>query len=197
MNLIDYLGITTLIGASTTILGLWLKSRLDTSIKHEYDKVLETFKTELKKSDVLLNERLAAFKNLSAHLLALRRYCHACSEEFKNDSEFAPRPESLPDSENISLLCHHENITRVLDSSELFISPNSRHSFDDLFMQMCLGFNLEQYLDGVSKENRTVEMAIGAPELYDLISRKVNDVLNSLHSDLGLPQSVPSKLSTT
>lgn len=187
MNVTDFISITAIVGAYTTVLGWWLKSRLDSSIKHEYDKILESFKTELKRSDVLLTERLAAFKTLSGHLLALRRYCNARSAEFRNESEFESRTESLTEQENISLLSHHENITRALESNELLISPNSRQSFEHLFLQMGMGFNLELWLAG---EDPAPEIVSSAHELYDLVSSRVNDVLGALYSDLGLPQNL-------
>jgi hypothetical protein len=185
MKLLDYFGITAIIVTCTTVLGWWLKSRLDSSIKHEYDKILESFKAELKRSDVLLTERLAVFKTLSSHLLAMRRYCNARSAEFRNESEFESRTESLTEQENISLLRHHENLTRSLESNELLISPNSRQSFEQLFLQMVMGFNLELWL---TSKDPDPEIVSSAYELYDLVSLRVNDVLGALYSDLGLPQ---------
>lgn len=188
MNFADYFGITAIVGACTAVLGWWLKSRLDSSIKHEYDKILESFKTELKRSDILLTERLAVFKTLSSHLVALRRYCNARSAELRNESEFESGTESLTEQEKSSLLSHHENIIRALESNELLISPNSRQSFEHLFLQMGMGFNLELWL---ASKNPAPEIVSSAHELYDLVSSKVNDVLGALYSDLGLPQNLP------
>jgi len=187
MNFSDFISIAAIVGTCTTVLGWWLKSRLESSITHEYDKILESFKTELKRSDVLLTERLAVFKTLSGQLLALRRYCNARSAEFRNESEFESRTDSLAKQENISLLSHHENITRALESNELLISPKSRLSFEHLFLQMGMGFNLELWLAG---EDPAPEIVSSAHELYDMVSSRVNDVLGSLYSDLGLPQNL-------
>jgi len=187
MNIIDYFTITVIIGSCTTVLGWWLKVRLDSSIKHEYDKILEGFKSELKRSDVLLTERLAAYKSISPFLISLRRYCHARSVEFRNQSEFEPRTESLNEKENISLLSHQERISRALDDIELLISPMTRIRFDDLFKQMGLGFNLELWL---SSGDPAPELLSNAHELYDLVGNKVNDVLVGLYSDLNLPENV-------
>jgi len=187
MSIIDYFAITVIMSACATVLGWWLKSRLDNSIKHEYDKILEGFKSELKRSDVLLTERLAAFKSISSQLLALRRYCHARSAEFRNESEFEPRTESLTEQENVSLLIHHENINRALASVELLISPNSRKSINDLFLQMNLGFSLELWL---TSDDLAPEIVSSAHELYDAVVKRVNDVLGELYSDLGLPQNL-------
>ena len=192
MNISDYFTITLIIGGCTTILGWWLKSRLDSSIKHEYDKILEGFKSELKRSDVLLTERLAAYKTISPYLLALRRYCHARSAEFRNGSEFEPRTNSLNEKENIGLLSHHERISRALDDIELLISPDTRRRFDALFQQMGLGFNLELWL---SSGDPAPDLLSNAHELYDFVGNKVNDVISGLYSDLNLPESVdPQRL---
>jgi len=105
--------------------------------------ILEAFKAEQKRSEILHAERLSAFKELSAKLIALRKYCRARSAEIRAESEFEPRTESLAESENKSLLCHYEEVSKGLDEKELFLSIQSRDRFNDLFQQMSLGFNLE------------------------------------------------------
>jgi hypothetical protein len=65
MSITDYFSITVIIGGVATILGWWLKSRLDSAIKHEYNQMLELFKTELGRSNVLHSERLASFDSPS------------------------------------------------------------------------------------------------------------------------------------
>jgi len=141
----------------------------------------------MKRSDVLLTERLAAFKSISSQLLALRRYCYARSAELRNESEFEPRTESLTEQENVGLLMHKENLTRLLESVELFISPNSRERFNDLFLQMGMGFTLELWL---ASGDPPPEIVATAHEGYDVIAERVNDVLGELYSDLGLPQTL-------
>src|SRR5438128_7442734 len=129
MTLSGYFTQTVIMSCIAAVLGWWLKSRLDNSIKHEYDRLLELFKVEQKRSETLHAERLAAFKVLSNLLLALRRYCHA-----KNPmGEFASRPDSLTANENISLLSHHDVILRALEERELFISPQTRQCFTHLY----------------------------------------------------------------
>lgn len=184
METSDFITIAGIMGTIATVLGWWLKSRLDSSIKHEYDRMLELFKTEQKRSDILHSERLTAFKALSEKLLALRRYCNARSAEFRSQSEFEPRTDSLPSEENISLLQHHELIQWVLEERELFISPRSRQCFDELFSQMSLGFNLELWLASGHEEAQS-----NANELYDLVAARVNDVMGALYADLGFPDS--------
>jgi len=144
--------------------------------------ILEAFKAEQKRSEILHAERLSAFKELSAKLIALRKYCRARSAEIRAESEFEPRTESLAESENKSLLCHYEEVSKGLDEKELFLSIQSRDRFNDLFQQMSLGFNLELWLAGGASPQEQ-----NAHELYDLVVERVNAILESLYTDLGFP----------
>jgi len=182
MTLTDYLTIGGTFSAIIAVVGWWIKSRLETSIKHEYDRLLEAFKTEQKRSEVLHAERLAAFKELSAKLIALRRYCRARSAEIHDQSEFEPRTKSLSEAEHKSLLSHYEEINKSLDERELFISKPSKARFHDLFQQMSLGFNLELYLAGGSSP-----VELNADGLYDSVVDRINLILESLYGDLGFP----------
>lgn len=181
MNITDFLTIAGMMSAVATVLGWWLKSRLDSSIQHEYAKLLEQFKAQQRRSDLLHSERLDALKVLAAKLLTLRRYCHARSAEVRNESEFEPRTESLSPEENKSLLQHREVIARALEERELFLSPNARKSFDELFTQMSLGFNLELRI--AADQN---EIELNATQLYELVACRANDVMSALYKDLDL-----------
>lgn len=182
MKLADIFTVAVIMGAIATVLGWWLKSRLDSSIQHEYNRLFELFKAEQKRTEILHSERLEALKVLSTKLLAMRRYCHAMSADIRNQSEFEPRPDSLEPNENMSLLQHREIIGRAMEEKELFLSPEARRSFDELFAQMAMGFNLELWL---SSGNDAVEL--NADSLYDLVSSRVNDVMSALYNDLGFP----------
>jgi len=182
MTFRDVLTIGGLFSAVIAVAGWWLKSRLETSIKFEYDRLLEAFKAEQKRSEILHAERLSAFKELSAKLIALRRYCKARSAEIREVSEFELRTESLTKAENKSLLCHYEEVSKGLDEKELFISIHSRDRFNDLFQQMSLGFNLEPWLAGGASPQE-----LNAHELYDLVVERINAIMESLYSDLGFP----------
>ncbi len=190
MNLTDLFSVSAIVGGTATVLGWWLKTRIDTSIRHEYDKFLELFKAEQKRSDILHAERLEAFKLLSSKLLGLRRYCHANSAEYGERSEFEPRPDSLPKSERISLLQHHELLVRAMEERELFLSPDVREEFHKLFNKMGLGFNLELWLCSGNDPQE-----LNAESLYNLIAEHVNIVMSALYKDLGFPEVVsPNKV---
>lgn len=191
MNTSDFFTIAAIMGAIATVLGWWLKSRLDSSIQHEYARLLEQFKAELRRSDLLHSERLAALKALTARLLALRRYCHARRAEIREQSEFEPRTESLSSDENMSLLQHGEVIRRAMEERELFLSPSARRSFDELFRQMGLGFNIELWIASGQSE-----VELNAAQLFDLVAGKTNDVMSALYGDLELPEASSSPASS-
>ncbi|WP_421252325.1 hypothetical protein [Aeromonas sp. 600724] len=185
MNILDVFTISAIMSAIATILGWWLKSRLDSSIQHEYSKLLEQFKAQQRRSDLLHSERLSALKALATKLLALRRYCNARSAEVRNESEFEPRTESLSSEENLSLLQHRQQIERAVEERELFLSPNVRRSFNELFSQMSLGFNLELWIASGQSESE-----LNAAQLFNLIAEKANDVMSALYQDLNLPDEI-------
>lgn len=185
MSLTDFLSIflsiSSVFAVIASVLGWWLKSRLDSSIRHEYDRLLELFKAEQRRSEVLHAERMEAFKVLNGKLLELRRYCNARSVEYSNSSsEFDPRVDSLSTLENISLLQHHEKIRRAMEERELLLSPNVRKAFQELFAQMSLGFSLEIRL--LSEDSPS---EFNPEKLYDLVAECVSSVTEALYNDLG------------
>lgn len=58
MSVADLLSIAVVVGAINAVLGYWAKSRIEGSIKHEYDRRMEDVKAAAKRADVLLAERL-------------------------------------------------------------------------------------------------------------------------------------------
>lgn len=182
MQISDLLSVSVITTAAVALLGWWLRSRLESSIRHEYDKLLEAFRAQQKRTDVLLTERSDAFKILSKQLLALRRYCYAQVADYGEESEFEPRADSLPEDENRSLLQHADTIRRSLDQYELFVSPTSRSCFRHLFNALSLGFNLEVWMQ---QDNPDPGLDPGG--IYSTIATSADGVLDSLYKDLGLP----------
>ena len=184
MQVEEYFTFAAIMSATSALLGWWLKSRLDSSIRHEYDRFLELFKAEQKREEVLQVERLKAFRDLSSNLSVLRRYCAAREAEVAPASEFCARTDDLSHEERLSLLQHSDSLSRVLDEYELFLSPASRVAFDQLFQQLSMGCGLELLLAGGS------DLALNSESLYREVVERINDVRTSLYSDLGLPQDV-------
>jgi len=180
MQFEEYFTFAAMTTATSAVLGWWLKSRLG----HEYDRLLELFKAEQKREEVLQVERLKAFRALSSNLSELRRYCTAREAEVAPASEFQVRTDDLPHEERLSLLQHSDSLSRVLDEYELFLSPASRVAFDQLFQQLSTGCGLELLLAGGS------DLALDSESLYRVVVERINDVRTSLYSDLGLPQDV-------
>jgi hypothetical protein len=182
MTLSNILIFSAIQAAIVAVLGWWLKARLDGSIKHEYDRLLEAFRLELRRTEALVTERSRAFRELQQLLLGLRRYCSARSAEISCYSEFESRTESLRPEENQSLLVHWDDISRKLDEHELFISADSRSRFNALFENINMGFNME-----LLAASPDMKAQVESFERYDGISLSVNDVLDHLFADLGFP----------
>jgi|SRR5690554_4679473 len=182
MQLSELLSVSAIFAATAAVLGWWLRSRLESSIKHEYDKLLEAFRAEQKRTDVLLSERSEAFKALSKRILALRRYCHAQAADYGGESEFAPRADSLQADENMSLLQHADAVRRAFDEYELFVSPTTRSSFRHLLNALSLGFNLEVWM-----QQESPDPGLDPCGIYVTIADVSDGVLGSLYDDLGLP----------
>ena len=129
MNITDFLTIGAVVAAVNAVLGYWIKSRIEGSIKHEYDKALEKVRSEWKRTDILLAERMAAFKLLQKKLVSIRRYCeaHISSE---NGNEFDPRPDDLEAADKKSVLTHWTELETLLDINLVFISSSCSASFD-------------------------------------------------------------------
>lgn len=120
MDITQYITLTTLLAALGGLLGWLLKTRLDNSVKHEFDKVMLKLQSIEARQSILYNERLKAFREISKNLNYLIRYCHAKSAEIRNHSEFELRAESPIAEENIPLLAHYERLLRLIHEYDLF-----------------------------------------------------------------------------
>lgn len=86
MTIPDYFKITGIFSVIITILGWWLKIRLEGSIGSEYAKILELFKTKNQLRLAALSERLRAhqeayqlWRELNAQLNHPQEVCEVCS----------------------------------------------------------------------------------------------------------------------
>ncbi len=179
---IYYLLINLFFVACVPILGWWLKSRLEESISHEYDKLSKLFESKLKRIEILHSERLDAFKALSEKIVNLRNYCHARVAEINGGGDFSERTIDISDDANLSLLAHDKKIREILDKKELFISDKSRKCFESLFDQLNIGFSLELNLSDIEMPG------LNADQLYLAIYEKVEDTHKSLYADLSFSE---------
>jgi len=182
MDIADLFSIGAVVAALNLVLGLWAKSRIEGSIKHEYDKALERVKSEWKRTDVLLAERLAAFKLLQKKLVSIRRYCEA-HKNSESGNEFSARPEDLDAADNKSILIHWTELETFLDENLIFLSCSCNASFERLRDQLSLGANMELWLASDPEPEVVSSKASG----YQAISNRVSECIDALFKDLGFP----------
>ena len=183
MEISDLLSIGALVAALNMLLGIWVKSRIESSIKHEYDRRLEELKNEGKRRDVLYVERLTAFKSLHKRLISLRRYCEAQVND-ERGSDLLPGTEALTPDDNKSCLVHLHLIDSTLDETGIFLSGETRSTFDELRRQLSLGARLEIWL---SDKDIDPEVVASKASCYQAIAARVDISLGSVYKDLGFP----------
>jgi hypothetical protein len=181
MNITDLLTIAAIVGAVNVVLGNWAKSRIEHSIKHEYDQALEKIKSEWKRADILLAERMAAFKLLQKSLVSIRRYCQAQIGSGKG-SEFSTRPDDLGVPDNKSILMHWTELEILLDENLVFLSNSCLDSFEELRNQLSIGACMELYL---ASAQPVLEIVTSKTDCYQSISGEIDKCIHALFKDLG------------
>ena len=182
MDIADLFSIGAVVAALNFLLGLWAKSRIEGSIKHEYDKALEKVKSEWKRTDTLLAERMAAFKLLQKKLVSIRRYCEAHINS-ERGGEFGVRPEDLEAADNKSILTHWTELETLLDENLIFLSSSCNACFEQLRNQLSLGASMELWLASGPAPEVVSSKASG----YQAMSDRVSECIDALFKDLGFP----------
>jgi hypothetical protein len=186
MTITDLLSIGAIIGAINAVLGYWIKSRIEGSIKHEYDKELEKVKSEWKRTDILISERMAIFKLLQKRLVSIRRYCEShINSEVGN--EFGNHPDKLDVADNKSILTHWTEFETLLDENLIFLSSSCTTSFEKLRNQLSLGVNMELWL---SSSDPVPKMMASKADGYQVIIDRINECVNALFKDLGFTNEI-------
>lgn len=183
MDISDLLSIGAVVAAVNAVLGYWAKSRIEGSIKHEYDRKLEGVKSEWKRTDIFYSERLAAFRLLQKRLVSLRRYCEA-QMSAEQGNEFAPGPADLDANDNKSILSHWNELEPLLDENLIFLSNTSRSAFEHLRHQLSLGANMELWL---ASDDPAPEVVASKCDGYMAIRNRVTECIDALFKDLGFP----------
>lgn len=180
MSVADILSIAVVVGAINAVLGYWAKSRIEGSIKHEYDRRMEDVKAAAKRADVLLAERLTVFKVLQGRLVSVRRYCES-QINVRNGGEFGARPCDLSSSDNKSLLFHWTELEPLLDGNLIFLSAPSREAFERLRDQLSLGASMELAL---AFPKPALEVAASAINGYSSVSACADQCIEAMYKDL-------------
>lgn len=183
MDITDLLSIGAMVGALNIVLGLWVKARIEGSIKHEYDKKLEEIRQESKRSDSLFNERLAVFKRIQKKLVSIRRYCFA-QAALDSGSEFSPRPDDLDLEDNKSVLSHWTELETILDENLIFLSNACKAQFELLRQQISLGASLELWL---ASDDPVPEIVASRSDAYLAMAHRVDKCVEALFKDLDFP----------
>lgn len=186
MNISDLLSIGAVVAAVNAVLGYWAKSRIEGSVKHDYDKQLERIKSELKRTDILLSERMAVFKLLQKRLVSIRRFCEAQISS-ENGEEFGPHPDDLDPIDNKSILTHWTELEALLDENLIFLSISCVSSFDRLRNQLSLGASLELYL---ASSEPPIEFLISKVDCYKTISHLISKCIDALYKDLAFSSEI-------
>jgi hypothetical protein len=182
MDISDLFSVGAVVAAVNLTLGLWAKSRIEGSIKHEYDKALEKIKSEWKRTDTLLAERMAAFKLLQKKLVSIRRYCEA-QRNSESGNDFAVRPEDLEAADNKSILVHWTELETLLDENLIFLSSSCNAAFERLRNQLSLGASMELWL----ASDPAPEVISSKANGYQAVSNRVSECIDALFKDLGFP----------
>ena len=186
MEISDLLSVGAVVAAVNTVLGYWAKSRIEGSVKHEYDKALEKIKSEWKRSDILLSERMTSFKLLQKRLVSLRRYCESqINSEVGN--EFATSPEDLDPADNKSILTHWTELESVLDENLIFLSSSCNASFEKLRGQLSLSASMELWL---SSSCCLPEVVASKADGYQVVVNRINECIDALFKDLGFSHEI-------
>jgi hypothetical protein len=183
MDISSYFSIDTVVGATIVIVGNWAKSRIEGSIQHEYDKGLEKLKYELKRTDMLVTERMVIFKLLQKKLVSIRRYCES-QINGERGSEFGNRPDDLDSADNKSILIHTTELEALVDENLIFLSDSCRKAFENLRDQLSLGASMELWLASPQQQLKFETSKIDG---YEAISNKVDSCIDALYLDIGFP----------
>ncbi len=141
------------------------------------------FTMRSKKYDILLRERIPAFKSIQQRIVSLKRYCHAQLAEYQAN-EFAPRFGDLPEDARKNALGHRTLVANVVEQNLIFLSSGSRNTLQELDAQLSLLCNLELLLAGNPDE--TIKSS--APNAYEATLNRIEECLDSLYSELKLPK---------
>ncbi|MCW4469087.1 hypothetical protein OGH69_08940 [Flavobacterium sp. MFBS3-15] len=132
------------------------------------------FGLKSKKTEILIQQKVAAFQQINEGLTDFKRYLMAVIAE-NSGNEFAPHPE-----EGEGALTHREKLHRLYEKHSIFLSSKSRKEFEDLIGEMSLLNNAE--LNIAADKNTDINWMSGYPIFVD----KVDRVIAALYKDLNL-----------
>lgn len=133
-----------------------------------------------KRYEILITEKLAAFKVVQTQLVALDHYCEAAMGEYSG-GDFHPRISDLLESESSSALTQAINLQRVVDQNCIFFSAPVRKKLNGLSQQIYLLANMELAVAVTSDNN------FSDSDAYEKVSKLVDCCIEELYQELKLP----------
>jgi hypothetical protein len=131
------------------------------------------FTLKTKRFDILYENKIPAFKEISIKLIEFKKFCNGRVAYFIGN-EYSPYYEA-----NAGTLHHRTEIAQVSEFNSIFLSTESRSLIEDLLNQMSGLCNAEvailsgDQMPGIEKE-------------YERLSKLTENCISKLYSDLNL-----------
>lgn len=142
------------------------------------------FAVKVKKHEVLLAQRIPAFKSIQKELVSFRRYYIASLSEMVGN-EFAPKLNDLSKEDRKSPLEQRDALEVVLADNLIFLSKGSRNCLNALEDSLGLLCNVE-LLHVTEPENEILQSE--AKGLYERILSQIDECIEEMYKELRLPR---------
>lgn len=142
------------------------------------------FAVRAKKHEVLLTQRIPAFKAIQKQLVSFRRYYTASLSEIVGN-EFAPKLNDLSKEDRKSPLEQRDALDAVLADNLIFLSKGSRNGLNALENSLGLLCHVE-LLHATEPENETWQNEVNG--FYERILSQIDECIEEMYKELRLPR---------
>jgi len=145
------------------------------------------FAIRAKKHEIIVQERLLAFKAIHRVLLRFRKYYWARIGD-RDFSEFALGTDSLENDDKLSPLEQLHLLDSVLADNEIFLPKKSRELFSDLNRKLSMLCSSEMYVASQSDDLATIEaMESQLPQFIGALDA-IDKCIEELYKNLKMPR---------
>jgi len=141
------------------------------------------FTLRMKTREIILVERLKAFKLLHQKIASLKKYCTVRELE-RDGSEFAPTVACLSKDDQNSILGHRTEIWSLVEENGIFLSKRSQKAIQALDSQLSLLCNMELSLAESTPLNEIVD---SASDGYKVGRQAAEECLDALFAEIQTP----------
>jgi hypothetical protein len=131
------------------------------------------FTLRTKRFDILYQNKIPAFKEITSKLIDLKKFCIGRVAYFSGN-EYSPYYE-----ENVGALHHRTEIANITDLNSVFFSTKSRNTIDNLLNELSGLCNAEASIVSGNEMLR-------AENEYERISRVIEKCIETLYSELNI-----------